>query len=170
MRVEALGHVLGRDPVGEAGERVGREFKVFRLRHLGHGGAVLLQRQAPALRNGREPVRRHIVLAAPLAGEQHAGFLERLAHAGRPDRQRGVGERLAAAAAGAQPGIAVRLLHLAAGEHQRAGGEVDAVVAHHHEDLDAARPVAAEHERGREPGFDRSAAQFSRPFIMRTAL
>ena len=155
--------------MGEAGKRVGREFQVLGLGHLCHGGAVLLQRQAPAFRNGRQPFRPHILVAAPLAGEQHARLLERLAHAGHPDRQRGVGEFAAAPAAGAEARVSVRVLHLAAGEHQRARGEVDAVVAHHHEDLDAAGPVAAQHQGRGEPGRDGLAAQFSRPFIMRTA-
>ena len=170
MRVEALRHVLGGHPVGEAGERVGREFQVLGLRHLGHGGAVLLQREPPAVPERRQPVRPDERLAAALAGQQHARLLERLAHAGRADRERGVGKRPGAPAAGAEPGVAVGVLDLAAGKHKRAGGEIDPVVAHHHEDLDALRPVAAEHQRRRKPGLDGFAAQFSRPFIMRTAL
>ena len=156
--------------MGEAGERVGRELQVLGLRHPGHGGAVLLQREPPALPQRRQPVRPDKLFAAPLARQQHACLLERLAHAGGADGERGVGKRLGAPAAVPQPRVAVRVLHLAAGEDQRAGGEVYAVVAHHHEDLDAARPVAAEHQGCRKPGLDSLAAQFSRPFIMRTAL
>ena len=79
---------------------------------------------------------------AALARQQDAAFLEGLAHAGDPELQLAVADLVGTAAARAQPGIAVGVLQLAAGKHQRAGEGVDLVMAHHHEDFERRGHVA----------------------------
>ena len=66
----------------------------------------------------------HRALAA-LARQQDAALLERLAHAGDAELQLVVRDLVGAAAARAQARIAVGVLELAAGKHQRAGEGID---------------------------------------------
>ena len=76
--------------------------------------------------------------AAARAREQHAALLERLADRGRSRGALGIA---------VAPDRILRL-HLAAGKDQRAGREVNLVVAHHHEHFEAARAVAHEQNGG----------------------
>ena len=72
-----------------------------------------------------------------LAAEQQAGFLERLANAGNAEAQGLLAEASATVGALAHNIAGVARVGAAAGEHQRALGEVDLVVAFHHEDFHA---------------------------------
>src|ERR1700749_1925315 len=80
------------------------------------------------------------------SGQQDARFLERLAEPGEAEAESGVVERLAADAGGAQR--EVLRLDLAAGEDEGAGGEARGLMARRHQDLETARAVAQQEERG----------------------
>ncbi len=93
------------------------------------------------------------VPAAP-ARDQHAAFLERFADRGdleRPERVRKLWGAVIdrAAALSERSELRIRRLHSPARKDQRAGGEVDLMMAHDHEGLEPARPVPQEeHGRG----------------------
>ena len=82
--------------------------------------------------------------------QQDAAFLEGFADRGDAETQRRLVEPLAA---GIQRGVGddllVALVDAAAGKHQRAGIEVDLIMANHHEDFDfAQRPRVAQQQDG----------------------
>ena len=117
MRIEALGHVGGRDPVGEMDQRIGGG----RQRVLGqHGVKIAIAGQAV--------FGQHVVAAA---GQQQPRLLERLA-------DRGDAEGLAQRRIG--------LLHPPAGEDQGTAGEIDGTVAHDHEDLQPLHAIAQQQD------------------------
>ena len=73
--------------------------------------------------------------------EQHAAFLERFADRGDLER----GERVGAADERSGE-LGVRRLHPPARKDERAGGEVDLMMAHDHEGLEPRRAVPQEHD------------------------
>ena len=106
--------------------------------------------EAPRAPGRDEPV------PAAWARDQHAAFLERLADRG--DLQRG--ERIRATVK-RRGELGVRRLHPPARKDQRAGGEVDLMMAHDHEGFEPSRSVPEE-EDGRG-GAGRRGFGHSRP-------
>ncbi len=132
MSVETLRHEAGGDPVGEGEEPVDRGDERLAGHERSEGRGAVETRHAPG---GDEPV------PAARTRDQHAAFLERLA-------DRGDLERCERVDAGAQRRgqLGVRRLHPAARKDQRAGGEVDLMMAHDHEGLEARRSVPQEQD------------------------
>jgi hypothetical protein len=143
MRVEALGHDRRRDPVRIGRQQIERQNEVFVREHVGECAPRRSGDEAGAARAVDKRRR------AARAGEQHAAFLEGFANGGDAE---GSGGGVEAVHGGATQRIAGDLrvagIEAAAGEHERAGGEIDLVVAHHHEDLEPGRAVAQQENRG----------------------
>src|SRR3546814_880374 len=89
--------------------------------------------------------------AALRAGQEDAAFLERLADRGDPEREVVVVEAVAAGCHRADTRVAVGGVDRAPWKHERSRGEVDLMVAHHHEDLQARRAVAEQEDRRCRP-------------------
>ena len=148
MRVEALGHEGGRDPVRERHHRVERDVEIVGLGDPAECRRAREQIAAVAGLERAHPRFGQKLRFAPTAGEQHAALLEGFAHRGDAHREVLVVEVCATGAARAQRRIAVGGIDLAAREHQRALREVDLVVALHHEDLETAAIVAQQQYGG----------------------
>lgn len=133
--VEALGHEGRRDPVREGRHELGRELEVLGLDQVEDAGFVLGKLGAPAFLDRLEIGGSDQRLLPALARQQHAALLERLAHAGDTELELIVADLVGAARAGAQALVAIGVLELAAGEHQRAREGIDLVMTHHHEDF-----------------------------------
>ena len=123
--VEALRREDRRDPVRERRHQVGRDLEVLGLHQIDDARLVLGELGAPALLDALEIGGGDQGALAALARQQDAALLERLAHAGDAELELVGRDLVGAGAACAQPRIAVGVLELAAGEHQRAGEGVD---------------------------------------------
>ena len=126
----------------ERRHQVGRDLEVFGLDEIDDARLVLGELGAPLLLDALEIGSGDQVALAALARQQDAAFLERLAHAGDAELELTGGDLVGAGAACLQLRIAVGLLQLAAGEHQRSRKGVDGVVADHHEDFERRAGVA----------------------------
>ena len=153
MGIEDPGRHLGRDPVREGHQGVRLQQQVLGLGDLRHVGLAGEQRFAPAGDDAIVPRGRER-LAAGLARQQDAALLEGLADAGDTQGTGLVVERLGAPAAGRKRRIAVRGVHLAAGEDGGARETAARLVSDHQKYLDAARAVAQQQRRRRlDPGL-----------------
>ena len=121
----------------EGNELVERENEIFRRDQLAERLARGLLRNFLDASPGEKRLR------TARARQQHAAFLEGLAHSGDAEGARLVIEPMIAAAARViGRNREILLVDAAAGEDERAGGEVDLVMAHHHEDFHALGAVA----------------------------
>ena len=76
--------------------------------------------------------------------QQDAAFLKRLADRRDPETERlGIEPLAAGVEFGLAGDVLIAGIDAAAGKHQRAGIEVDLIMAHHHEDFDLALAVGA---------------------------
>ena len=81
--------------------------------------------------------------------QQHAAFLERFPDRGDAERQCiGVQIIRVRTIVGPYRQLVIGFLHTPAWKHQRAGGEIDGMVAHHHENFDPRRPFAQQQNGG----------------------
>ena len=156
-RVEAERLRLGRDPVGEVDEPVGREREALDPEHLPEGPMIVLAGAtvvfaAPVIEAGRPAVLR--------VGEQDAHLLEGLANDADPVTERLVRQRVEPERARRADRVeapaprrgAVRSvggLDLAPGKHEIAGGELARAMAADQENVERARgAITKQHERG----------------------
>ena len=147
MRVEALGHHLGRDPVREMHKMIAGEPQIFLLDQIAQAHLAFFERLAV----GVEPCEAMFVdefAGLPVAREQDARFFESFA-----DRSRGQRAHFGRPGGGAvhvlaEHGIEIAFGGFAAGKDQRAGGEIDLVMPLHHEDFETVGAVADEQNRG----------------------
>jgi glutamate dehydrogenase (NADP+) len=143
MRVEALGHDRRRDPVRIGRQQIERQNEVFVREHVGECAPRRSGDEAGATRAVDKRRR------AARAGEQNAAFLEGFADSGDAEgARRDVQTVHGGAADGVGSQRRILRIEAAAGKDQRAGGEIDLVVAHHHEDLEPGRAVAQQENRG----------------------
>ena len=102
----------------------------------------LRDRRTVTIRDLESPFGIDQIFRTARACQQDAAFLERLADRRDPEAQRIRIAPLAACVKFApRDDVAIGGIDAAAGKHQRAGGELDLVMAHHHEDLDFPAPL-----------------------------
>ncbi len=145
MRVEALGHVLRRDPVREMRHLIAGQPQFFRAQHLEQGDLALLQSRTivfePFQAFGRDQR-----LLPRLAREQNARFLERFAD-GRGDQPLHLpGQSRRAIDEVTQRVIEIPGRNLAAGKDKRARDEIDLVMALHHKHFEPIGGVACDQD------------------------
>src|SRR5580765_3445610 len=83
-----------------------------------------------------------------IAREKDSGLLECFADRGGAQRAHRAGPAVTTVREISQSGVVVALVDLAAGKDERAGNEVDLVMALDHEDFKSVRPIADQNDRG----------------------
>ena len=147
MRIETLRHHFGRDPMREMHEMIAGEPQIFRLDQIAQAHLAFFERLAVGVEQ-RKAVFVDEFAGLPVAREQDARFFESFADCGR--RQRAHFRRPGGRAVHviAENGIEIAFGGFAAGKDQRAGGEIDLVMAFHHEDFETVGAVADKQNRG----------------------
>ena len=142
MRVEALGHHLGGDPVGEVREIVAGQVQIALIDQIAKCQRLGIEPIAPGIRNFGGRNRR---TAAPPC-QQDAGLFKDLANRSRAQHRLLSGLLLVGGEPADHTLVRILRIDLAARKNQRPGRKIDLVVAHDHEDLQPLGAVAQQHD------------------------
>src|SRR5437660_5979274 len=135
--VEPFGHALRRDPVRIGHEFVERQHHSVIGQHLEEADLAVAELGAMRRLDFAGAFGIDQCLRALRPRQKDTAFLEGFADRGDTEAQRGLVEPLAARIqCRGRDDLLVALVDAAAGKHQRAGIEVDLIMADHHEDFD----------------------------------
>ncbi len=133
--------------MGEGHEQIAGQFEVCRAQQFTNACLTRVQTIAQGLQR-IDFHARYEVMGAALAGQQNPALFEGFANGRRAQGQPGVVQRVRTPGMGAHFGSIIARIDLAARKNQRARGEIDLVMAHHHQHLQVALVLPDEENCG----------------------